>query len=72
VEANKIQNYKEPAQIKLAKWIRWSNRDIAKFRNGLTAETMEIEGFLRWYVKNFYSEKSVLEVGSCLFQSDVN
>ena len=60
LEANKIQTYKEAAQSELAKWIRWSNRDIMKFRNGLTAETMEVEGFSRWYVKNFYSEKSVL------------
>jgi len=61
VEANKIQTYKESAQTELAKWIRWSNRDVMKFRNGLTAETMEIEGFSRWYVKNFYAAKSVFE-----------
>ena len=60
LEANKIQTYNEAAQMELAKWIRWSNRDIMKFRNGLTAETMEIEGLSRWYAKNFYSEKSVL------------
>jgi hypothetical protein len=28
--------------------------------NGLTPETMEIEGFARWYVKLFYSRNSVL------------
>jgi hypothetical protein len=61
VEANKRQTYKEAAQTELAKWIRWSNRDVMKFRNGLTAETMEIEGFSKWYVKNFYTDKSVLE-----------
>ncbi|WP_019553813.1 Acg family FMN-binding oxidoreductase [Propionispira raffinosivorans] len=60
VEANKTQTYKEAAQIELAKWIRWPNRDVMKFRNGLTAETMEIEGVSRWYVKNFYTDKSVL------------
>jgi len=59
--ANKLQTYRNPAQGELAKWIRWSNNDIRHYRNGLTPETMEIEGIARWYVKNFYSSQSVLE-----------
>ena len=58
--ANKAQTYQNAAQEELANWVRWSNRDIEKFSNGLTAETMEIEGIARWYVKNFYSRKDVL------------
>jgi len=58
--ANKSQTYQNAAQEELANWVRWSNKDVEKFRNGLTAETMEIEGVFRWYVKNFYSPKDVL------------
>jgi hypothetical protein len=58
--ANKSQTYKTAAQEELANWVRWSNKDIEKFGNGLTAETMEVEGVARWYVKNFYSSKDVL------------
>jgi hypothetical protein len=59
--ANKLQTYQDSAQEELAKWVRWSNKDIRQFGNGLTTETMEIEGVARWYVKNFYSKQSVLE-----------
>lgn len=58
--ANKSQTYQNPAQEELSNWVRWSNKDAQKFSNGLTAETMEIEGVARWYVKNFYSRKDVL------------
>lgn len=59
--ANKVQTYQNAAQEELAKWVRWSNREIQQFGNGLTAETMEIDGIARWYVKNFYSSQAVLE-----------
>lgn len=59
--ANKVQVYQNAAQEELAKWVRWSNREIRQLGNGLTAETMEIEGVARWYVKNFYSSQAVLE-----------
>lgn len=59
--ANQIQGYREPAQEELADWIRWSNQDSRLYGNGLTPETMEIQGVSRWYVKNFYSRQSVLK-----------
>ncbi|GMA98943.1 nitroreductase [Pelosinus sp. IPA-1] len=59
--ANKCQTYRDTAQEELAKWIRWSNHDSRQYRNGLTPETMEIDGIAKWYVKNFYSRQSVLE-----------
>jgi hypothetical protein len=61
--ANQSQTYRNSAQEELAKWIRWSNDEIRHYGNGLTAETMEIDGMARWYVKNFYSSQSVLGVG---------
>lgn len=59
--ANKSQVYRDTAQEELAKWIRWSKDDSRHYRNGLTPETMEIEGLAKWYVKNFYSRQSVME-----------
>ncbi|CUH94712.1 hypothetical protein P22_0778 [Propionispora sp. 2/2-37] len=60
VWANKLQADNHEKQAELAQWIRWSNQDIKQYGNGLTPETMEIEGLARWYVKNFYSRQSVL------------
>ncbi|SFL52012.1 Acg family FMN-binding oxidoreductase [Pelosinus propionicus] len=60
VLANKIQADRNSTQEELAKWIRWSNEEGKKYQNGLTAETMEIEGIARWFVKNFYSRQSAL------------
>ncbi len=59
--ANRIQTYRNPAQEELAKWIRWSKDDIRRYMNGLTPETMEIQGIARWYVEKFYSDKSVMD-----------
>ncbi|XER12012.1 hypothetical protein SATMO3_21980 [Sporomusa aerivorans] len=59
--ANEIQAYRDSTQQELAGWIRWSNQDSRRYGNGLTAETMEIEGVSRWYVKNFYTYESVLK-----------
>lgn len=58
--ANKTQTYSDQAQEELANWIRWSNQEIKQYRNGLTAETMEIQGIARWFVKNFYHRQSTL------------
>lgn len=61
--ANRLQTYHNAAQEELAKWIRWSKRDSLHYRSGLTPETMEIEGVAKWYVENFYSNKSALTPG---------
>lgn len=58
--ANKTQAYRDPAQLELAAWIRWSNSEVRRYMNGLTPEAMEIGGVARWYVKLFYSHNSVL------------
>lgn len=60
VLANKIQAYRDAAQTELAGWIRWTNQECRRYGNGLTPETMEIEGVARWYIKNFYTYQSVL------------
>lgn len=60
VEANRQQAYRDPAEEELGKWIRWSTADAAKYRNGLTPASMEIEGIAGWYVSHFYDRASVL------------
>ncbi|MEO8659835.1 MAG: nitroreductase [Bryobacteraceae bacterium] len=60
VEANRRQAFRDPAEEELANWIRWSAQDAAKFRNGLTPSSMEIEGMAGWYVSHFYNRASVL------------
>ncbi|HEY9161910.1 MAG TPA: nitroreductase [Desulfomonilia bacterium] len=60
IEANRIQAGRVPAWEELSNWIRWSNSDARKFRNGLTPASMDIKGAAGWFVRNFYNRKSVL------------
>lgn len=60
LEANRQQAFRDPAEIELADWIRWSQADATKHRNGLTPASMEIEGLAGWYVSHFYNRAAVL------------
>lgn len=59
--ANRLQSYRDPAQRELADWIRFSSRDAASHRDGLTTAGMEIEGIPGWVVRNFYGKDSVMK-----------
>jgi hypothetical protein len=61
IEANRKQAFRDAAQEELANWIRWSNKEGKKYRNGLTPESMEIKGIAGFYVRNFYHRQSVLK-----------
>jgi hypothetical protein len=61
IEANKIQAYRDAAQIELANWIRFSSKDAAHYGDGLTTASMEIEGLPSWLLRNFYDKESVLK-----------
>jgi hypothetical protein len=61
IEANRTQAFRDPAQEELANWIRFSNKEAKQHRNGLTPESMEIQGFAGWFVRNFYNRESVLK-----------
>lgn len=61
IEANKIQSYREEAQTELSNWIRFSNQDAEKYRDGLTPASMEIEAFSGWVIRNFYDKESVMK-----------
>jgi hypothetical protein len=58
--ANKTQIYREDAQIELAEWIRWTDQEAREYGNGLTPESMEMNGIVRWYAKHFLSKSAVL------------
>ena len=60
IEANRQQAFRDPAEEELANWIRWSADDAAKYRNGLTPASMEIEGLAGWYVSHFYNHANVM------------
>jgi hypothetical protein len=60
IEANKVQSYRNAAQKELADWIRFSNKDAEKYRDGLTPGSMEIEGIYGWIVRNFYGKSNVM------------
>ncbi len=61
IEANRLQAYRDDAQEELAHWIRWSDEDGRRHRNGLTPESMEITGFSGWIVRHFMSRESAMK-----------
>ncbi len=60
IEANRNQASRDEAQMELASWIRWSNFEAERFRNGLTPESMEISGLAGWFVRTFYDREKVM------------
>lgn len=61
IAANRLQAYREEAQRELSEWIRFSSKDAAACRDGLTTAGMEIEGFAGWIVRNFYDQSDVMK-----------
>ena len=60
VESYRVQTYRDEAQKELAQWIRFSNDDARKHRDGLTTESMEITGFSGWFVRQFMDQGDVV------------
>jgi hypothetical protein len=63
VEANVRQASRDAAQKELAEWIRWSNSDAEKYRDGLTPASMEFAGIAALFVRMFYDRESVMSEG---------
>ena len=61
IEANKLQVARDDAQRELAKWIRFTKKQIREHRDGLTVKGMEIQGFAGWYVSRFMDERDVMK-----------
>jgi len=63
IEANVIQAGRKSAVKELSEWIRFSDKDARKYRNGLTPESMEIHGISGFVVRNFFNSDSVMSSG---------
>ncbi len=61
IEANRLQTYRDSAQQELSEWVRFSSKDAAKYRDGLTTASMEIEGISGFVVRNFYDKDDVMK-----------
>jgi hypothetical protein len=57
------QTWNDAAQEELASWIRFSNDDARRHRDGLTPAMMGITGFGGWFVRSFYDRSDVLKKG---------
>lgn len=60
-ECNRIQDARQDALEETADWIRWSDEDARKFRDGLTPESMSIHGVVGWSVRHFFTRQSLFE-----------
>ena len=63
IEANREQTFRDAAQSELADWMRFSNADAERYRDGLTSASMELDGIAGWYVRSFYQRKDALATG---------
>lgn len=59
--ANEAQLASDAAQAELAEWIRWKAEEAKEHGTGLTPESMEMSGVIRWLAKNFLTKKDVME-----------
>ena len=48
------QAYNNVAQAELAKWMRFSNKDVKEKKDGLTTAGMQITGMAGFFVRNYY------------------
>jgi len=60
IEANRLQVNRDEAQLELSNWIRWSQEEIRKFRDGLTPSSMGMKGIIKWYANHFFSKSTVM------------
>jgi hypothetical protein len=60
LQANVSQVNRIEAQKELADWIRWNNRDIEMFRDGITAKGMELPFLAEVWTRFFYSKDDVI------------
>ena len=61
LEAFTHQTNRDEAQQELAHWIRFGNSEAKRNLDGLTTESMEMSGFVGWYVRNFMNRDDVVK-----------
>jgi hypothetical protein len=63
IENFRIQAERDDAQRETVQWLRLSNRDARRYRDGLTVAGMEITGLKGWFVRNFVAPEAFLKPG---------
>ena len=61
IENFRVQTQRDDAQRELVQWLRISNKDAERYRDGLTVEGMEIRGFKGWFVRNFVQPEDFMK-----------
>ena len=61
IENFRAQTQRDDAQRELVQWLRISNKDAERYRDGLTVEGMEIRGFKGWFVRNFVQPEDFMK-----------
>jgi len=61
IENFRIQVRRDDAQKELVQWVRLSNKEAERHRDGLTLEGMEIRGFKGWFVRNFINPEDFMK-----------
>ena len=61
VSAYTQQSYDDQAKQELASWMRFSNSDVEKHRDGLTTSGMGITGLGGFFVRNFFTPASSMK-----------
>ncbi|MFD1469517.1 Acg family FMN-binding oxidoreductase [Hymenobacter caeli] len=59
--ANRQQTYRDAAEQELSRWVRFSDQEAARHRDGLTPASMEIGGVAGWWVRHFYTPATVMK-----------
>jgi hypothetical protein len=61
IESFRDQTNRDDAQKELASWIRFSDKEAKRYRDGLTPEGMELTGLSGWYARKLMGPKDVME-----------
>ena len=61
VESYRIQAQRDEAQTELVRWLRLSDPDARLYRDGLSAEGMEIQGLKGWFVRHWVKPEAFLK-----------
>lgn len=61
VEAFRKQASRDDAQSELSRWIRFSDEDVERHRDGLTPATMEVGALASFYMRHFMGRGTVMK-----------
>ncbi len=61
IENFTIQAHRKEAQQDMVRWLRLKDKDVKKYRDGLTVDGMEIRGIKGFFVKNFVDPEDFLK-----------